>query len=92
MLKGMVPAVISRLSMGKSPASKEKAGEEKGRRGVRTTRAKPAAGETAKGRVATGRTRAAKTAVTVAAPVTPKRRRGALVSLIRVRAVTDGLR
>ncbi|EIW51672.1 separase [Trametes versicolor FP-101664 SS1] len=78
-LKGMVPAAVPRLSMGKSPAGKQKetVGEEKGRRGVRTTRAKPApaGGEAAKGRVPAGRTRAAKTAVTVAAPVTPKRRR-----------------
>lgn len=44
-----------------------------------------------KGRVSAGRTRAAKTAVAVVAPVTPKRRRGAFGSLGRVRVLVDGL-
>ncbi len=87
----MVPAAAPRLSA----AAKEKVVEEKGRRGVRTTRAatgaKAASGEAPKGRVPAGRTRAAKTAVAVAAPVTPKRRRGAFGSLGRECAFTDGI-
>ncbi|OJT06676.1 Separin, partial [Trametes pubescens] len=73
-LKGMVPVAVPKLSV----AGKEKVVEEKGRRGVRTTRVvagSKAAGEAVKGRVPAGRTRAAKTAVAVTPPVTPKRRR-----------------
>ncbi|KAI0777838.1 peptidase family C50-domain-containing protein [Trametes elegans] len=84
-LKGMIPPAAPRQSLGKSPREREREQEtapqaEKGRRTMRTTRAAAATSTVSKARTASTRTRTAKTAI--AAPVTPRKRRGEPYSLL----------